>query len=267
MSKAVAGSRVRKGIPPHPAKALRRKAQALVGAQKARPPELLGPEATQHLLHELYLHQLELELQNLELRKVQEQLETSRKRCVDLYDYAPVGYLTLNKSGLILDANLTSAMLLGLSRRELHRQPLARFVLAADQEAYSLHWVRNLQSGASNSCELRMLRRDAPPFWARLETRASSHGEGDPGLCRVVISDITEPKLDQEGLGSLTGEAAEELNALLEIIRDEIGVFKAVSGPAAVACRQLDSIVAACARGWEVLNTRSYCRSDGDVMR
>jgi len=181
------------GPPPHPAKALRRKALAMLNRLAPAPAELLGAEASERLLHELRMHQLELELQNLELRQAQEALENSRKRYVDLYDHAPVGYLTLSRTGLILEANLTAATLLGLSRQALHRQPITRFILPEDQDVYYLHRIHQMQGGpiGSGVCELRLFRKDAAPFWARLEGVAAGDIEAGAGGCRVAISDIT----------------------------------------------------------------------------
>jgi len=238
---------------PHPAKALRRKAQAMVGARAEPLPAPLDPEATQRLLHELHMHQMELELQNVELRRAQEELEVSQKRYVDLYDYAPVGYLTLSKFGLILDANLTAGMLLGVSRRELHRQPLARFVLPADQEAYYFHRTRRFQSGAPTGCELRLLRKGSTPFWARLEASVSREDAGDPTVFRVIISDITERKF-LEGQSPAAEEpacesAAHELGTVLEAILSATSSLKAAAVPASATWMKLDAIATACTKG------------------
>lgn len=238
---------------PHPAKALRRKAQALVRVRAEPLPAPLGPEATQRLLHELHMHQMELELQNVELRRAQEELEVSQKRYVDLYDYAPVGYLTLSKFGLILDANLTAGMLLGVSRRELHRQPLARFVLPADQDAYYFHRTRRFQSGAPAGCELRLLRKGSTPFWARLEASVSREDAGDPTVYRVIISDITERKF-LEGRSPAAdelacGNAAHELGTVLEAILSATSSLKAAAVPASATWMKLDAIATACTKG------------------
>ena len=91
------------------------------------------------MLHELRVHQIELEMQNEELRRAQAELDAARARYFDLYDLAPVGYCTLSEQGLILEANLTAATLLGVARGALVKQPFTRFILKEDQDIYYLH--------------------------------------------------------------------------------------------------------------------------------
>ena len=253
------GTRInpRQGVPLHPAKALRRKAMALIGAHPAPAAQPLGPEATQQLLHELHMHQLELELQNLELRRAQEELEASRKRYADLYDLAPVGYLTLSRVGLILDANLTVANLLGVSRREMHRQSLAHFVLPEDQDIYYRHRSRWSEGGAANGCELRLLRRDAPAFWVRLE---GAGGGAGTGAYRLVVSDIAQWRGRESpeatpAAGPAAG-VAREIDALLAVILNEARALQESAGPASTEGRRYQTIEAACVRGLEVLVIR-----------
>ena len=97
---------------------LRQRAEAALAekAGSASDVSLLSPEDVKELIHELQVHQIELEMQNEELRRAQVALEESRDRYVDLYDYAPVGYFTLDKNALILEANLSGADLLGIER-------------------------------------------------------------------------------------------------------------------------------------------------------
>ena len=148
---------------------LRQQAEAKFRASTAQTPVALSPEETWRLLHELQVHQIELEMQNEELRRTQAKLEAARARYFDLYDLAPVGYVTLDKPGLILEANLMAAELLGVERSALVRQPLTHFILPADQDIYYRHRKRLFETGVPQTCELRMRPADSAPFWAQLE--------------------------------------------------------------------------------------------------
>jgi two-component system cell cycle sensor histidine kinase/response regulator CckA len=145
----------------------------------------------QDLLHELRVHQIELEMQNDELRRTQEELESSRARYFDLYDLAPVGYVTVGENGLILEANLTAATLLGMERRALVNQPFSRFILPEDQDIYYRHRKLLLETGGPHVCELRMVRTAAAPFGAHLEATTTTDTDGAI-ICRVAVNDISE---------------------------------------------------------------------------
>jgi len=122
--------------------ALRRRAEALAAEKAGGMPEnadVLSPDSARRALHELRVHQIELEMQNEELRRTQQELEASRERYFDLYDLAPVGYFTLSEQGLILEANLTAAKLFGVARSVLVKQPLSRFILPEDQDNHYRH--------------------------------------------------------------------------------------------------------------------------------
>jgi PAS domain S-box-containing protein len=155
------------------------------------------PAEDLRVLHELRVHQIELEMQNQELRATQSQLEASRIRYFDLYELAPVGYLTLSKAGLILEANLTIAAALEVPRGALPGKPLSRFILGNDQDVYYSHLRTLFTSGQPQSCELRLKRTGGLPFWARLESTVSEGEDGSP-VWRLVISDITERKQAEE---------------------------------------------------------------------
>jgi PAS domain S-box-containing protein len=206
--------------------ALRKRAEVLAGE---RPEDLEAPPLGVALraLHELRVHQIELEMQNEELRRTQEELEVSRTRYFDLYDLAPVGYVTLSEKGLILEANLTAAKLLGVARSALVKQPLSRFILPQDQDTYYLHRKALLVTGAPQAWECRLLRKDAGPFWAQVQATTAPGVDGVP-VCRAVVSDITERKLEAEkrekvetqyrqlqkaeGLGRMAGAIAHHFN-------------------------------------------------------
>ncbi len=178
---------------------MRRQAEEILQMQQ-RDRGPVAPEDAQRLLHELEVHQIELEMQNDELRQAQAELEASRARYFDLYDLAPVGYCTLSDKGLILEANLTACSLLGLDRKKLLGHPLSRFILAEDANVFYQQRKKLLETGMHQTFRIRMLRQEGALFWARMEmTEAQDSETGDP-VFRAVLSDITESKLTDEKL-------------------------------------------------------------------
>ena len=166
-----------------------------------RPEDLtkLSIEDARRLLQDLHVHQIELELQNDELRSSQEQLMVARSRYFDLYDLAPVGYVTISEKGIVLEANLTAAGLLDAARSALVKQRWTRFVLPADQDIYLNHRKQLFSSGAPHGCELRLVKSNGESFWVRLEARVAD-GEDSTRVLRTVLSDITERKCVEESL-------------------------------------------------------------------
>lgn len=153
----------------------------------------MSPASLKNILHELQVHQIELEMQNDELRSTQRELETARERYFALYDLAPVGYVTLSGNGIILESNLTAAALLGVSRANIIGQPLTRFIYSEDQDIYYLYHKKLFETGGAQSCELRMLKTDEAPFWAYLKATAAQD-DGDAPAYHVVLNDISERK-------------------------------------------------------------------------
>ena len=151
------------------------------------------PEETSRLLHELEVHQVELEMQNEELRRAQEELEASRARYFDLYDLAPVGYLTLGEQGLILEANFTAARMLGMERDRLVGQPLSRFIFRDDQDIYYLSCKQLFERQTPLTFELRMEGDDDRPFWVQMKTKVA-HDSNGALIWWATLSDITEQK-------------------------------------------------------------------------
>ncbi len=196
--------------------ALRRQAEEIARKKASHSPEnlaALSPQETRQTLHELRVHQIELELQNEELRRAQAELDAARARYFDLYDLAPVGYCTLSEQGLILEANLTAASLLGVARGALVGQPISRFILKEDQSIYYLHLKQLFETGAPQVCELRMVKQDGAPrlAWVRLEATTAAQDEGGAPVGRVVLSDITERKTLQAQLDASLRQSLDEL--------------------------------------------------------
>ena len=173
---------------------LRGRAEEKFRAADAKPEEPQSTAELKRLVHELQVHQIELEMQNEELRRTQTELEASRTRYFDLYDLAPVGYFTLSENGAILEANVTGAGLLGVGRSDLLKQPLTHFILPDDQDIFYNHRRRLSATHSPQVCELRMIRKDAAPFWVRVEAKAPQDDENGEPIYRVVLSDITEQK-------------------------------------------------------------------------
>ena len=162
---------------------LRQKAEALARERTARTPKdgaALSSEDIRKTLHELQVHQIELEMQNEELRTAQAQIEAGRARYFDLYDLAPVGYCTLSELGLILEANLTAATLLGAARGELVKELISRFILKENQDIYYLHRKQLFETGEPQECELRLVGPDGALFWAHLTSTAAQAEDGSP---------------------------------------------------------------------------------------
>ena len=166
-------------------------------AQSLGAPGEMREKTLEEVIHELQVHQIELEMQNEELRKAQLALEESRERYADLYDFAPVGYFTINQEALIKEVNLTGAILLGVVRQELTNSRFRRFVAPADFGLWDRHFLSVFQQDERQSCDLMLKRPDGSTFYAGLQ---SIRMEGSRGAFEVhtAITDITERKQAEE---------------------------------------------------------------------
>jgi PAS domain S-box-containing protein len=173
------------------AHALRRQAEERLERLFAASPASAELDA---VVHELRVHQIELEMQNEELRRVQVEQQESREKFVELFDLAPVAYLTLSEDDIIGDANVTAACLLGVERQALVGQPFSAFVLGADADAYYLHRRMLQQTGEPRSGELRLRRAGNESFWVLLEWRLQRGVDGEPPSFWVTFTDIDEHK-------------------------------------------------------------------------
>jgi PAS domain S-box-containing protein len=175
-----------------PGQILRRRADERL---KKHPPArgAKTTEETSPLLYELEVHQIELEMQNEELHRALEELEASKTRYFNLYDLAPVGYLTLSQKGMILEANLTAAQMIGMERNRLAGQSMSRLIFRDDQDIYYLSCRQLLERQLPLTFELRMVGGDGRPFWVQIVTKVAQDSDGFP-VWRATLSDITERK-------------------------------------------------------------------------
>ena len=166
-------------------------------AAQLRQAPKLKPRPDEELLHELQVHQIELGMQNEELRRVQVALEESRDRYVDLYDFAPVGYLSLNREGMIAEINLTGAALLGVERNKLPHHRFAPFVATEDRDRWHRHFLSVLTRDDAQICELALQKGDGSRLYARLDCLRLSK-TGKTPVVRIVLTDITGRKAIEE---------------------------------------------------------------------
>jgi PAS domain S-box-containing protein len=263
--------------------------RAETGTTSSENPEALSPEKTRKTLHELRVHQIELEMQNEELRRAQVELDAARSRYFGLYDLAPVGYCTISEQGLILEANLTAASLLGVPRGELVKQPINRFILKEDHDIYYLHRKQLFEAGELQAYDLRMVTKDGTAFWARLDTAAaqdpltssaldadgaSPFGEpqGSP-VCRVALSDITELKEVEKQLRRSLEEKEVLLREVHHRVKNNLNVISSLLNlqasniqtpeQALAAFRNSsDRIMSMALVHEELYNSRNYARVD-----
>jgi len=170
---------------------LRQRSEEVIHGQPVDLADLSAADV-QTLIHNLQVHQIELELQNEELRRAQLDLQTARDRYADLYNFAPVGYFTLDANGAIIEANLTGATLLNVARSALIGAPLSRFVAKEDRDKYAVFRVPLGQSQEPRRVELKLVRQDDAPFHAQLEGVTAYDQEGRVTQSRIAVSNITE---------------------------------------------------------------------------
>ena len=177
---------------------LRRKAEKKISKEISGLGNL-STEDMQKLIHELLTHQIELEMQNEELRMGQTELEESRQRYWELYDFAPVGYFTFDKNGLVKEANLTGASMLGMNRQFMMNRPFSVFVEPDYRMVFMTYCDEAFKRGAPQVCEIILRKSDGTRFHAAFEG-ASHKDKGGNIVCRVMVRDISERKQMEQAL-------------------------------------------------------------------
>jgi PAS domain S-box-containing protein len=180
----------------------------------------LSPEDIQTLLHELQIHQIELELQNDELRKAQDALEVAHRKYSNLYEFAPLGYFTLNQAGLIEEVNLAGATLLGTARRYVINRPFSEFVYPEDQDIYYLNLRRFFGTPATLSIDVRLLKQDHTPIYVRLVCLVIQNDETKTPQALIMATDLTELKQHEEEAQILA--ATQERERLARDLHDAV---------------------------------------------
>lgn len=203
----------RKKVKSESAQSLRERAERLLQED----PSHLPSKGLAELLHELRVHQIELEMQNAELRDAQEKLEDSRNRYYDLYDFAPVGYITMSTSGVILECNLAGAEMFGVVRSRVLGKLFQGFVFPDDLYLFQAHRKRLMEIWRKDTCELKLMKKDKV-FYCRIESICARDRAGNPVSLRSALVDINPLKNMQKELEDrVRGRAADIAQANLKL--------------------------------------------------
>ncbi|MBF8275097.1 MAG: hypothetical protein HW390_170 [Candidatus Brocadiaceae bacterium] len=210
---------------------LRLRAEELLSKEKSK--ELTGADAFASV-HELLVQQTELEMQNEELKRSRLELEESRNKYLELYEFSPIGYFTLDKQTTILEVNLSGAALLGVERESLVRRRFQLFVETGSRSEFNTFCNRVFESDVKQTSELRLVKKDAPLLYAYLEGISMRNGDGDVIYCQIAVVDITKQKHAQDeearlkdqlshaqnlaSVGILAGGVAHNFNNLLMVV-------------------------------------------------
>jgi PAS domain S-box-containing protein len=176
---------------------LRQLAEKLVSGEARLSEETLAalpPAMVLKMLHDLQVHEIELEMQNETLRQTQLQLVAMQARYFDLYDLAPISYCTVNETGLILEANMAASEMLGEVRSKLVGQRISSYISKEIQDIYYLSCKLLLAHGKRQDCELRFIRPDGVAVWAQVNITIAKDSNGDT-VQYMSLTDITNAKL------------------------------------------------------------------------
>ena len=232
---------------------LRQHAEQKLRAQPPLAEQTRSEIDTQALVHELQVHQIELEMQNEELHRAQLEAQQAADKYTELFDFAPVGYFVLDAHGLVCEVNLAGAALLGHDRQHVIGQPFEKYVVADSRAQFSA-FCRSLRAGEGRrSCEVRLLQHSHRHCDVLVEATMAEDGPGpDPG-CRLAVTDITQRKRTEAALLASerrrgAADALAQLNTELErrllertaTLRESEEQFRAMFDTASIGIAQAD---------------------------
>ena len=171
-------------------KSLRAEAESMLGSLS---PNQMATQPSEILMHELLVHKVELEMQNEELRRAHAELEQARDHYLELYEFAPVGYITIDRKGLIKEINLKGAAFLGVDRSKLINQRFSPFIAEQDQNRWYRLFLNMMEhpKGEQQKLGLAIMRADGTPFQGYLDCLRKEIGEESP-ILRIALTDLTE---------------------------------------------------------------------------
>ena len=207
---------------------LRRRAEANLRPQRRKQKaEIKSPKAAgdaQRSLHELEIHQIELQMQNTELQQARHRLEGLVEKYTDLYDFAPVGYFSLDEEGRIQEVNLTGAAMLGVERSRLAHRRISRFVAPASQPRFLAFLQRVFAGTGQQNSDVALVKEGgATDFWARFRGTVAISAHEARKWCRVSVADITAFKQAEAAQRRVAVLAASNRKLEREIVRRQAG--------------------------------------------
>lgn len=158
-------------------------------------PQKQNADPGEVLMHELLVHKVELEMQNEELRKAHVEMEEARDRYVNLYEFAPISYITLDRDGLISKINLTGSILLGVHRYQLISRRFSQYVAPLDRDRWHRQFMRMMKhpEASKQEFELEMIRPDGTFYQVQLNCLNWDIDDKESVL-RIVLTDISKLK-------------------------------------------------------------------------
>jgi PAS domain S-box-containing protein len=176
---------------------LRQQAESLI-AEKSKDTGQVKLEDVKEIVNELQVHRIELEMQNEELRRIQSELQDSQDKYLNLYNSAPIGYFTLDRNGVILEANATGAALFGMEKSALLKTRFTHLISPDSQDNFYFHCRELYKTAARRHCEITIIRPDGSPLYAQIESSIIPDINGNLNQHRLIVIDITERKAAEE---------------------------------------------------------------------
>ena len=186
--------------------------------------ELLKEKDISQIIHELCIHQIELEMQNDELRQTQEELAQAQEKFFHLYHLAPMGYFTFDQNGIILELNLMAAKLLGKQRSYLVGKPITSYLTYESNQLFSDHRQHVLQTHEAQTCELtlRPLSQQEAPIYVHVESVADRDEQDRLTQIRSTMTNITERRVVEQRLEEARDQLEQRVGKRTADLREEI---------------------------------------------
>jgi len=191
------------------------------------------------VLHELQVHQIEIEMQNEELRRASHELEESQRRYLDIYEFAPIGYFVFDINGFITEVNLTGASLLGGERSRYINTPFSRYVERHDRDRFNLYFRQVLETHCSDTCEIALNKRDGTVLFVQLKSQVGKDSKGNIRQLLTAITDITERTLAEKK----TKVSEARYRGLFEASREAILIIDASTGQIVEATPSIENFL------------------------